>query len=99
MSAGALMVLLLVAGTLPVLVRQLYPPLPPRDDTSVPACVVVLGGGIVGNGGNRRSSRIGLRRLARAMTEARSRGVPLLISGGGQSVGTAGQRLRLDPVA
>lgn len=83
MSAGALIVLLLVAGTLPVLVRQLYPPLPPRDDTSVPGCVVVLGGGIVGNRGNRRSSRIGLRRLARAMTEARSRGVPLLISGGG----------------
>ena len=83
MSAGALMVLLLVAGTLPVLVRQLYPPLPPRDDRVVPGCVVVLGGGIVGRGSERRSSRIGLRRLAKAMVEARQRGLPLLISGGG----------------
>lgn len=83
MSAGALMVLLLVAGTLPVLVRQLYPPLPPRDDTAVPGCVVVLGAGIVGKGSDRRSSRIGLRRLARALEEARQRQLPLLISGGG----------------
>lgn len=83
MSAGALMVLLLVAGTLPVLVRQLYPPLPPRDDTAVPACVVVLGAGIVGKGSNQRSSRVGLRRLAKAMAEARAHRLPLLISGGG----------------
>lgn len=83
MSAGALMVLLLVAGTLPVLVRQLYPPLPLRDDAVVPGCVVVLGAGIVGKGANLRSSRIGLRRLARALEEARQRQLPLLISGGG----------------
>ncbi|MEE4251629.1 MAG: YdcF family protein [Alcanivoracaceae bacterium] len=83
MSAGALMVLLLVAGTLPVLVRQLYPPLPPQDDTVLPDCVVVLGGGIIGKGSGLRSSRIGLRRLARALEEARQRRLPLLISGGG----------------
>lgn len=83
MSVGALMVLLLVAGTLPVLVRQLYPPLPPRDDTVVPACVVVLGAGLVGKGSKRRSSRTGLIRLGRAITEARANHLPLLISGGG----------------
>ena len=83
MSAGALMVLLLVAGTLPVLVRQLYPPLPPRETMAAPACVVVLGGGIIGGEASRRSSHIGLRRLARALEEARQRRLPLLISGGG----------------
>jgi hypothetical protein len=51
MSLGALLVLLLVAGTLPALVRQLYPPLPlRREDEAVPRCVVVLGGGLVGRG-------------------------------------------------
>jgi uncharacterized SAM-binding protein YcdF (DUF218 family) len=52
----------------------------------VPRCVVVLGGGVVGSGLQRRSSRVGLRRLAGALTEARHRQLPLLISGGGKTV-------------
>jgi uncharacterized SAM-binding protein YcdF (DUF218 family) len=83
MSPGALVVLLLVAGTLPVLVRQLYPPLPSRRPEVPPACVVVLGAGIVGSDSRRRSSHTGLRRMARALEEARQRRLPLLISGGG----------------
>ncbi|MDF1629017.1 MAG: YdcF family protein [Alcanivoracaceae bacterium] len=85
MNLGALLVLVLVAGTLPAIVRQLYPPLPlrsPREAT--PRCVVVLGGGMVGRGRQRRSSRMGLCRLARAMQESRQHQLPLLISGGGR---------------
>jgi len=87
MNLGASLVLLLVAGTLPVMVRQLYPPLPPRRRTNElkPRCVVVLGGGVVGRGLQRRSSRIGLRRLARGLAEARQRQLPLLISGGSKT--------------
>ena len=85
MNLGSLLVLLLVAGTLPAIVRQLYPPLPLRDQSEArPRCVVVLGGGLVGRSAQRRSSRIGLRRLARALEEARQRHLPLLISGGGR---------------
>lgn len=84
MSLGALLILLLVAGTLPAIVRQLYPPLPLRDCAdAAPRCVVVLGGGLVGRGVQRRSSRMGLRRVARALDESRQRHLPLLISGGG----------------
>lgn len=86
MNLGALLVLLLVAGTLPAMVRQLYPPLPRRrTEALLPRCVVVLGGGVVGRGLQRRSSRVGLRRLALALTEARQRQLPLLISGGGKT--------------
>jgi uncharacterized SAM-binding protein YcdF (DUF218 family) len=82
-SLGLLMVLLLAAGTLPVMVRQFYPPLPPSRGEGPAGCVVVLGAGIRGRGIARRSSRSGLLRLARAVDTARRRGLPLLISGGG----------------
>ncbi|MCC1496541.1 YdcF family protein [Alcanivorax sp. 1008] len=85
MNLGAVLVLVLVAGTLPAIVRQLYPPLPLRSHSeATPRCVVVLGGGLVGRGRQRRSSRMGLRRLARALQESRQRQLPLLISGGGR---------------
>lgn len=88
MNLGASLVLLLVAGTLPAMVRQLYPPLPPRrrSDEVVPRCVVVLGGGVVGRGLQRRPSRRSLRRLTTALAEARQRQLPLLISGGGKAI-------------
>jgi uncharacterized SAM-binding protein YcdF (DUF218 family) len=80
------MVLLLAAGTLPAMVRQFYPPLPPVQGSGPAGCVVVLGAGVRGRGAGRRSSRSGLVRLARAVETARHRGLPLLISGGGPGV-------------
>ena len=101
MSLGALLILLLVAGTLPAIVRQLYLPLTLRDCAdAAPRCVVVLGGGLVGRGVQRRSSRMGLRRVARALDESRQRHLPLLISGGGpQGAGQCRDTCRLSAPA
>lgn len=94
MSAGFWSLLLFAAGSLPALVRRLYPPLPAarmdaerqyaEPQCAEPQCVVVLGAGVVGQGERRRCTAAGLRRLVHAVSEARARGLPLLISGGGR---------------
>jgi uncharacterized SAM-binding protein YcdF (DUF218 family) len=90
-----LLVLLLVAGTLPMMVRQLYPPLPVRHSAAAPECVVVLGGGIVGHGGQRRPASASLRRLAWAIHLAREHNLPLMISGGGTGCAEGDSEARL----
>src|SRR5690606_32014725 len=86
MSPGMMMVLVLVAATLPAVVRQLYPPMPLPRTQRPPRCVVVLGGGLIRRGGQWHSSAMGVRRLQRALEQARQRQLPLLISGGGAGV-------------
>ncbi|PKM21831.1 MAG: YdcF family protein [Gammaproteobacteria bacterium HGW-Gammaproteobacteria-14] len=83
MSLASLMLLLLIAGTLPFMVRQLYPPLPPGESPVKPGCVVVLGGGAITGPEGRRLTHISLRRLGLALQVAEQRRLPLLLSGGG----------------
>ncbi|WP_232802440.1 YdcF family protein [Alloalcanivorax mobilis] len=74
--------LVLIAATLPALVRQLYPPLPPVAGGDDPAAVVVLGAGRRPAGEGYAPNATGLRRLHLGLGEARRRGLPLLLSGG-----------------
>ncbi|TMW12189.1 YdcF family protein [Alloalcanivorax gelatiniphagus] len=84
--------LALAAATLPVVVRQFYPPLPAaRVDGPGPRAVVVPGAGRQRHGDGYRLTAAGLRRLHRGVEEARRLGLPLLLTGG------AGDRTPRDP--
>lgn len=82
-TAGALL-LLLVAGTLPGVVRWMLPPVPDSDSTGAPGAVVVLGGGNRQVNGELAPSRASLRRARHGTELARAQGLPLLLSGGGR---------------
>lgn len=86
-----MLAVLLVVATLPVVVRQFYPPLPRRLPGGEPAAVVVPGAGRrpVGEGANEgyRLNSIGLRRLRVGLREAGQRHLPLLLSGGASGRG------------
>ena len=74
----------LVAATLPAVVRQFYPPAPAPLAHGAPAVVVVLGAGRQRHGNGYRLTATGLRRLHRGVEEARRRDLPLLLSGGAE---------------
>lgn len=83
MDAGLLLVLLFAAATIPWIVRQLYPPLPPEVVDEVQA-VVVLGAGLRKQAGHLAPSQRSLHRLLLASSAAQHLSLPLLISGGGR---------------
>ena len=74
----------LVAATLPAVVREFYPPAPAPRSSGKPAIVVVLGAGRQRHGEDYRLTATGLRRLQRGVEEARRRDLPLLLSGGAE---------------
>ena len=85
-TAGALL-LLLVAGTLPGVVRWMLPPLPESAGSGAPGAVVVLGGGNRRLGNELAPSRASLRRARFGTELARERRLPVLLSGGGCEAG------------
>lgn len=73
---------LLVLSCLPGFLRLMLPPVPPDDDDSAPACVLVLGAGRrKGHKGARLSTR-SLTRLEAGLSLAKREDLPLLVSGG-----------------
>lgn len=76
----------LVAATLPVVVRDFYPPLPPGEGPDAgepcPAAVLVPGSGRRPHGDGYRLNPAGLRRLEAGLHQARRHDLPLLLSGG-----------------
>lgn len=76
----------LVVGTVPALVRTLYPPLPPVDRSLRPQVVVVLGAGHRRRQGRYTCGVAGLRRLQEGIHQARARHLPLLLCGGRKRV-------------
>lgn len=82
MSMTVLVLVLLISATLPVCVRMFYPPLPAGADEAGLGAVVVLAGGIGPDARGWRLSDASLRRLLRGRDEARTRQLPLLLSGG-----------------
>lgn len=85
MNVMWLMFVALVIGSLPIVVRGLYPPLFFRRGTVVrPQVVVALGAGHRLRNGRYVSAVSGLRRMQYALQHARERQLPLLLCGGRQ---------------
>ncbi|KZX61656.1 MULTISPECIES: YdcF family protein [unclassified Alcanivorax] len=82
MALTYLVLLVLVGGTLPAVVRSLLPPLPRRITGITPQAVVVLGAGRRQRNGQFSLTTRGLRRLQLAAELAHEHGLPLLVSGG-----------------
>lgn len=73
----------LIAATLPALVRRFYPPMPGDSPAGRPGAVVVLGGGRRPRGAGYALNTASLARLQVGVRETRRRGeLPLLLSGG-----------------
>lgn len=85
MSATAMLLVLLMSATFPAVVRRLLPPLPEGSEVDWPAMVVVPGADVRRKAGLWQLTAAGRRRLERGIAEARLRGLPLLVSGGGRS--------------
>lgn len=89
MTATMALLLLLVAGTLPGVVRWMLPPLPAAQ-TGQAQVVVVPGGGHRQYYGEAAPSPASLRRARRGLEAARERNLPILLSGGqGEVEGTS----------
>lgn len=83
MTTTAALLLCLMAATLPAVVGWLLPPLPESSVDGVPGAVVVLGGGCVRQESRWRMTASSRRRLLAGIEQARERGLPLVLSGGG----------------
>ena len=101
MSGASLLLILLVVGTLPAVVRLMLPPLPEDDLVGEPGAVVVLGGGRSRHATGMQPSAASLRRARQGMTLAAELGLPLLLSGGGRgeiAEGLSEANLMAEPV-
>jgi uncharacterized SAM-binding protein YcdF (DUF218 family) len=87
LTVSSLLLLCLMAATLPALVRRLLPPIPEQRPVGPGRAVVVLSGGAWQRDGDWQPSTASRRRLLVAIDEARRRGLPLLISGGSVKTG------------
>ncbi|MCK0537293.1 YdcF family protein [Alcanivorax quisquiliarum] len=78
----ALVVLLVIVGTLPAVVGVMLPPVPAARLRGPAQAVVVLGAGRARRGESYRASARGLRRADAALAVAEAQRLPLLLSGG-----------------
>jgi uncharacterized SAM-binding protein YcdF (DUF218 family) len=81
-SVMGVIFIMLLFGTMPAMVRRLYPPLLHTDEDVRPQVVVVLGGGQRLRKGRWRCGVIGLRRLQHGLALAQQHDLPLLLCGG-----------------
>ena len=84
MTGASLLLIFLVLGTLPLMVRWMLPPLPEDGLSGDPQAVVVLGGGRSHHAGRVQASPASLRRARHGVVLARELALPLLVSGGGR---------------
>lgn len=90
MTGSAIVLICLMSATFPAVVRRLLPPLPQAGEAVSPGAVVVPGARRLYRDGAWQISAAGRRRLERGIAEARRRGLPLLVSGGGRERGDHG---------